>query len=134
VHRNNYSNLYPMRCNFTKFTLSGNCSTYFLWYLLPIHLEQFPDKINCVKLHFVGYILEKLSLNFFKFSYRMFLKRWVSVILDNVLHCDCSDFLHKFNNQPYITKCKGKAVPLQAWTRPKCSSRMRLPNCKTIDT
>jgi hypothetical protein len=24
----------------------------------PKHVEQFPDKINCVTLHIVGYILE----------------------------------------------------------------------------
>ena len=24
----------------------------------PKHVEQFPDKINCVTLHLVGYILE----------------------------------------------------------------------------
>jgi len=66
--------------------LSGNCSTCFGWYLHPSsgahttvipdavdtvvcapddgwryhpkHVEQFPDKINCVMLHLVGYILE----------------------------------------------------------------------------
>ena len=27
------------------------------WYH-PKHVEQFPDKINCVMLHLVGYILE----------------------------------------------------------------------------
>jgi hypothetical protein len=27
------------------------------WYH-PKHVEQFPDKINCVTLHLVGYILE----------------------------------------------------------------------------
>jgi hypothetical protein len=27
------------------------------WYH-PEHVEQFPDKINCVMLHLVGYILE----------------------------------------------------------------------------
>jgi hypothetical protein len=32
------------------------------WICHPKHVEQFPDKINCVKLHFVGYILES---NFF---------------------------------------------------------------------
>jgi len=26
--------------------------------LLPEHVEQFPDKINCVTLHLVGYILQ----------------------------------------------------------------------------
>jgi len=25
----------------------------------PKHVEQFPDKINCVTLHIVGYILEQ---------------------------------------------------------------------------
>jgi hypothetical protein len=85
--------MYPTRCNFTQFTLSGNCSICFGWYLHPSsgaqtivftasgichtdavdtvvcasddgwwyhpkHLEQFPDKINCVTLHLVGYILE----------------------------------------------------------------------------
>jgi len=29
---------------------------------------------------------------------------------------------------------KGKAIPLQAWTGPEGSRRMRLPNFKTIDT
>ena len=30
-----YSNIYPTRCNFTQFILSGNCSTCFAWYLRP---------------------------------------------------------------------------------------------------
>jgi len=28
------------------------------WRYHPKHVEQFPDKINCVTLHLVGYILE----------------------------------------------------------------------------
>jgi hypothetical protein len=28
------------------------------WWYHPKLVEQFPDKINCVKLHLVGYILE----------------------------------------------------------------------------
>ena len=82
------SNIYPTRYNVTQFILSGNCSTCFGWYLHPSsgahtnvskipdavdtvvcapddgwryhpkHVEQFPDKINCVTLHLVGYILE----------------------------------------------------------------------------
>jgi hypothetical protein len=28
------------------------------WLYHPKHVEQFPDKINCVVLHLVGYILE----------------------------------------------------------------------------
>jgi len=30
--------------------------------------------------------------------------------------------------------CKGKAVPLQAWTGPEDSSRLRLPDFKTVGT
>jgi hypothetical protein len=68
--------------NVTQFILSGNCSTCFGWYhhpslgaqttvstafgichtvtatCYPKHVEQFPDKINRVTLHLVGYILE----------------------------------------------------------------------------
>ena len=29
------------------------------WRSHPKHVEQFPDKINCVTLHLVGYILEQ---------------------------------------------------------------------------
>jgi len=53
-----YSNIYPTRCNVTQFILCGNCSTCFGWYHHPKYVEQFPDKINCVTLHLVGYILE----------------------------------------------------------------------------
>jgi hypothetical protein len=30
-------------------------------------------------------------------------------------------------------KGKGKAIPLQAWTGPKVSRRLRLPDLKTLD-
>jgi hypothetical protein len=32
------------------------------------------------------------------------------------------------------SKGKGKAIPLQAWTGPKGSRRLRLPDFKTIGT
>jgi len=32
------------------------------------------------------------------------------------------------------SKCKGKAIPIHAWTGPEGSRRMRLPDCKTIVT
>jgi hypothetical protein len=32
------------------------------------------------------------------------------------------------------TKCKGKAIPLQPWTGPEGSRRLRLPDFKTIGT
>jgi hypothetical protein len=31
------------------------------WWYHPKYVEQFPDKINCVTLYFVGYILEYLD-------------------------------------------------------------------------
>jgi hypothetical protein len=34
----------------------------------------------------------------------------------------------------YISKCKGKAIPLQAWTGPEVSRRLRLSDFKTIGT
>jgi hypothetical protein len=36
---------------------------WWVWYQ-PKHVEQFPDKINCVPLHLVGYILEYSCLRF----------------------------------------------------------------------
>jgi hypothetical protein len=132
VHRNNYSNIYPKRCNFTQFILSGNCSTCFEWYLHPKHLEQFPDKLCKVASPWI--YIKIVSFKIFEFSHRVFLKRWGSVVLDSELQRVCSDFLHKFSNQPYITKCKEKAIPLQAWTGLEISSRLRLQYCKTIGT
>ena len=34
----------------------------------------------------------------------------------------------------YKGKGKGKAIPLQAWTGPEGSRRLRLPDFKTVDT
>jgi hypothetical protein len=34
----------------------------------------------------------------------------------------------------FIYSCKGKAIPLQAWTGPEGSRRLRLPDFKTIGT
>jgi len=31
-------------------------------------------------------------------------------------------------------KCKGKAIPLQTWTDPEGSRKLRLPDFKTFDT
>ena len=35
---------------------------------------------------------------------------------------------------PYMGKGKGKAIPLQAWTGPEGSRRLRLQDFKTIGT
>ena len=39
------------------------CAPDDVWRYHPKHVEQFPDKINCVTLHLVGYILEEYSYN-----------------------------------------------------------------------
>jgi len=51
--------LYMFRVLPSPIIRSANNCIYSIWYLyLPKHVEQFPDKINCVTLHLVGYILE----------------------------------------------------------------------------
>jgi len=37
---------------------------------------------------------------------------------------------HKYENG----KCESKAIPLQAWTGPESSRRLRLPDFKTLGT
>jgi len=49
------------------------------------------------------------------------------------------EYLNSFECVPYIHafikgKGKGKAIPLQAWTGPEGSRRMRFPDFKTIGT
>jgi len=34
----------------------------------------------------------------------------------------------------FFFSSKGKAIPLQAWTSPECSRRLKLPDFKTIGT
>ena len=53
---------------------------------------------------------------------------------DSVVQRVGSDFALKFSNQHYTTICKVKAIPIQALTGPEISSRMRLPDFKTIGT
>jgi hypothetical protein len=38
------------------------CASADGWWYHPKHVEQFPDKINCVTLHLIGYILEYISV------------------------------------------------------------------------
>jgi len=37
-------------------------------------------------------------------------------------------------NCVYVYILQGKAIPLQAWTGPEVSRKLRLPDFKTIDT
>jgi hypothetical protein len=45
------------------------------------------------------------------------------------IFCGCSSFFKLDNVKG---KGKGKAIPLQGWTGPKGSRRLRLPDFKTI--
>jgi len=38
------------------------CAPVDVWWYYLKHVEQFPDKINCVTLHLVGYILEYTTI------------------------------------------------------------------------
>jgi hypothetical protein len=38
------------------------------------------------------------------------------------------------NGNIYFQDCKGKTIPLHAWTGPEGSRRLRLPDFKTICT
>jgi hypothetical protein len=38
------------------------------------------------------------------------------------------------NRENFTCKNKGKAIPLEAWTGPEGSRRLRLPDLKTIGT
>jgi hypothetical protein len=42
------------------------------WRYDPKHVDQFPDKINCVMLHLVGYILEYVPIHYSLFISRLF--------------------------------------------------------------
>jgi len=42
----------------TRYCRYSFCAPDDGWWYHPKHVEQFPDKINCVTLHLVGYILE----------------------------------------------------------------------------
>jgi len=42
--------------------------------------------------------------------------------------------LKQFTRIFHLCVCKGKAIPLQAWTGPGGSRRLRLPDFKTIGT
>jgi hypothetical protein len=48
-----------------------------------------------------------------------------------VLYCDGRDVLSLVQT---VDTGKGKAIPLQAWTGPQGSRRLRLPDSKTIST
>jgi len=43
-------------------------------------------------------------------------------------------FVYIEHNGDELPKSKGKAIPLQAWTGPKGSRRLRLQDFKTIGT
>jgi hypothetical protein len=53
------------------------------------------------------------------------------------MNFNCGAFLHQ-SIEPLFSKTtnkvKGKAIPLQAWTGPEGSGRLRLPDFKTIGT
>ena len=62
---------------------------------------------------------------------------WLSVTEFNCsvsLHQDCLNRHLPGNVKSIKENIKGKAIPLQAWTGPEGSRRLRLPDFKTIGT
>jgi hypothetical protein len=57
-HRYRYLPLSWKSWNRSVCAVGGVVCTPDEWCCHPKHVEQFPDKINCVTLHLVGYILE----------------------------------------------------------------------------
>jgi len=51
----------------------------------------------------------------------------ITIIFTNVIMSIIVEALHELDN-------KGKAIPLQAWTGPENSRRLRLPDTKTVGT
>jgi len=56
-----------------------------------------------------------------------------------VLHVDfkCEAFLHQSIETLFskmTNKCKGKAIPILAWTGPEGSRRLSFPDFKTVGT
>jgi hypothetical protein len=50
-----------------------------------------------------------------------------------LFHAAMTNLIVTFSNSEYAPKThRGKALPLQAWTGPEGSRRMRLPDFKTI--
>ena len=50
----------------------------------------------------------------------------------NCQACNLCQYLHSVGSVYYVIKGEGKATPLQAWTGPEGSRRLRLPDFKTI--
>jgi len=56
-------------------------------------------------------------------------------IFKNLEYGACSaNSIHVIWDPIRLTNVKGKAIPLQAWTDPEGSRRVRLPDFKTIGT
>ena len=50
------------------------------------------------------------------------------------IHRNITDVYEPFCGCKILGKGKGKAIPLQAWTGPEGSRRLRLPDFKTLGT
>ena len=86
------------RAQTTVSTVSGICHTVTVdtvvcapddgWWYNSKHVERFPDKINCVTFHLVGYILEYYHTLF------MFIKSTLKILLTFKIIIKILKFLH----------------------------------------
>jgi len=61
----------------------------------------------------------------------------ITVMSEDSVHFDLCNLRPEFSDTCYdvmLKQVKGKAMPLQAWTGPEGSRRLRLPDFKTLDT
>ena len=58
THHQEHKQLYLQHLVFVTPLLLPICAPDDGWWYHTKHVEQFPDKINCVTLHLLGYILE----------------------------------------------------------------------------
>ena len=65
-----------------------------------------------------------------KFHYCMHKRPPVNPTLSALRPVDTSELINLID----FHQCKGKAIPLQSWTGPEGSRRLRLPDFKTIGT
>ena len=114
--------IYMKVVRLTKMCLNETCSR--VW--VDKHLSDiFPIKNGLKKRH-------SLKQSLFNFVYEYAIRR-VPVNQDG-LKLNGTHQLLVYSDDVNILLGKGKAIPLQAWTGPEASRRLRFPDFKTIDT
>jgi len=93
------------------------------WRPLKMGPRRKPEIMQCLLSYFISVTLERISVRFCS-TWLAYSERWHAG-LGLACHLqDLADFL-----KPLL--CKGKAVPLQAWSGPEGSRKLRFPDFMT---